>query len=145
MYKTILVPTDGSDFCKRAIQHAVDLAKAHGARIIGLTVTFPIHTAMPRVMIPKELAGTIHDATAKMAAEKLAFVEQTAKAAGVPVETVRASHDYPWEAIVETAKDKGCDLIVMASHGRRGVSAIVLGSETQHVLTHSKVPVLVVR
>jgi nucleotide-binding universal stress UspA family protein len=81
----------------------------------------------------------------KLAAEKLAFVDQAAKAVGVAVETVRASNDHPWETIVQTAKDRGCDLIVMASHGRRGLSAMLLGSETQKVLTHSTIPVLVVR
>lgn len=145
MYKSILVPTDGSEFCERAIQHAVKLAKLTGAKIVGVTVSQPLHTATPRVMIPDHLAGVIHAETVKLADEKLAAVEKAAKAAGVQVETVRESNDHPWEGIIHTAKAKGCDLIVMASHGRRGVSAVVLGSETQKVLTHSAVPVLVVR
>ena len=73
------------------------------------------------------------------------MINDAAQAAGVQVELVRHSNDHPWEAIVQTAKDKQCDLIVMASHGRRGVSALVLGSETQKVLTHSDLPMLVVR
>ena len=77
--------------------------------------------------------------------KSLASSKDLPSEAGVQVETVRQSNDHPWEAIVQTAKDKQCDLIVMASHGRRGVSAVVLGSETQKVLTHSTVPVLVVR
>ena len=145
MYKSILVPTDGSEFCVRAIEHAVKLAKLSQAKVIGVTVTFPLHTATPRVFIPASVSGMIHDETVKMAGEKLADVERIAKAAGVPVETVRTSDDHPWQAIVATAKEKGCDLIVMASHGRRGVSALVPGSETQKVLTHSTIPVLVVR
>ena len=145
MYKSILVPTDGTEFCQRAIKQAVSLAKLTGARIVGVTVTFPLHSGTPRVLIPDNLKAVIHDETVKAANEKLAAVVSAATAAGVSVETVRKSHDHPWEGIVEAAKEKGCDLIVMASHGRRGVSAMVLGSETQKVLTHSQVPVLVVR
>lgn len=145
MYKCILVPTDGSEFCQRAIEQAVNLAKLTQAKIVGVTVTFPLHTGTPHMMFPSELRAVLHEQTVKEAAEKLAAVEAAAKAAGVPCETVRKAHDHPWEAIIETAEEKGCDLIVMASHGRRGVSAVVLGSETQKVLTHSKIPVLVVR
>ena len=145
MYKSILVPTDGTEFCQRAIKQAVSLAKLTGAKIMGVTVTFPLHTATPSVLIPDNLKGIIHDETVKEANAKLAAVESAAKAAGVAVETVRKSNDHPWQGIIEVAQEKGCDLIVMASHGRRGVSAMVLGSETQKVLTHSKVPVLVVR
>jgi nucleotide-binding universal stress UspA family protein len=143
MYKCILIPTDGSEFCERAIRHGVSLAKLMQA--VGLTVTQPLHTGTPRGLIPANIAGIIHAETEKVATQNLAFVEQTAKTAGVAVETFRASRDHPWETIVHTAKDKGCDLIVMASHGRRGLSAMILGSETQKVLTHSTIPVLVVR
>ena len=145
MYKCIMIPTDGTEFCQRAIQHGVALAKLCEAKIVGVTVSYPLHTGTPRVLIPSGLAGTIHAETVKAADEKLAIVAKAAKAAGVEVETIRKSHDHPWEAIVEAAKETGCDLIVMASHGRRGASALVLGSETQKVLTHSKTPVLVVR
>jgi nucleotide-binding universal stress UspA family protein len=145
MYKCILLPTDGTEFCQRAIRHGIALAKLVGAKVVGVTVTQPLHSALPRSLIPKNLAGVIHGETVKAADDKLAVVERLAREAGVQVETVRLSNDHPWEAIVEAAKDKGCDMIVMASHGRRGVSAVVLGSETQKVLTHSTVPVLVVR
>jgi len=145
MYKTILIPTDGSEFCLRAIQHGVALAKLTGGKVIGVTCTQPLHTGTPRAMIPAHLAAIIHEQNEKYAAENLAAVESAAKAASVSVETIRASNDHPWQAIIETAKAKGCDLIVMASHGRKGVSAMVLGSETQKVLTHSTIPVLVVR
>lgn len=145
MYKCILIPTDGSEFCQRAIDHGVALAKFVGAKVVGVTVTFPLHTGTPHMMFPNELRAVIHEETVKEAKEKLARVEAAAKAAGVAVETIRKSHDHPWEGIIQTAKTKGCDLIVMASHGRRGVSAMVLGSETQKVLTHSEIPVLVVR
>jgi nucleotide-binding universal stress UspA family protein len=145
MYRRILLPTDGTEFCERAIRHGIDLAKLLQAKVVGLTVTLPLHSAMPRSLIPKNLAGIIHSETVKLADEKLATIEKLAQAAGVQVETVRKSNDHPWKAIVHTAKEKKCDLIVMASHGRRGVSAVVLGSETQKVLTHSNIPVLVVR
>ena len=145
MYRCILLPTDGTEFCERAIRHGIALAKLVQAKVVGVTMTHPLHSALPRSLIPKNLAGIIHAETIKAADEKLAVVERLAREAGVQVETLRLSNDHPWEAIVQAAKDKGCDLIVMASHGRRGVSAVVLGSETHKVLTHSTVPVLVVR
>jgi nucleotide-binding universal stress UspA family protein len=145
MYKRILLPTDGTELCERAIRHGIGLAKFVGAKVVAVTVTQPLHSAMPRSLIPKNLAGVIHSETVKAADEKLAVIERLAQAAGVQTEKVRESDDHPWEAILKTAKEKQCDLIVMASHGRRGVSAVVLGSEAQKVLTHSSIPVLVVR
>ena len=145
MYKRILLPTDGTEFCERALQHGIRLAKLMQAQVVGVTVTQPLHSAVPRSFIPKNLAGIIHNETVKLADEKLAVVERLAREADVQFETVRQSDNQPWEAIVRTAKENQCDLIVMASHGRRGVSALVLGSETHKVLTHSTVPVLVVR
>jgi nucleotide-binding universal stress UspA family protein len=145
MYSCILLPTDGTEFCARALRHGIALAKLVQAKVVAVTVTQPLHSALPRSLIPKNLAGIIHGETVKAADEKLAVVETLAGEAGVQVETLRLSNDHPWEAIVQAVKDKRCDLIVMASHGRRGVSAVVLGSETQKVLTHSTVPVLVVR
>lgn len=145
MFKNILIPTDGSEFCERAIRKGVELAKFHQAKVIGLTVTQSIHSGTPEALIPATLASVLKSETAKIAAEKLAVIERIAKEAGVPVETLKASRDHAWEVIVATAKERGCDLIVMASHGRKGVSAMILGSETQKVLTHSTIPVLVVR
>ena len=145
MYKSILIATDGSEFCAGAISHGVALAKLVGAKVVAVTVSQPLHTAIPKELIPDHLIASVQSEIAKAADEKLAAVEKAAKAAGVTIETVKASRDHPWEAIVQTAKDKGCDLIVMASHGRRGVSAMVLGSETQKVLVHTNIPVLVVR
>jgi nucleotide-binding universal stress UspA family protein len=145
MYKRILLPTDGTDFCECAIRHGIGLAKLTQATVVGVTATQPLHSAVPRSFIPKNLAGIIHTETVKLADEKLAVIERLAREGGVQVETVRQSDDHPWEAIVRTANEKHCDLIVMASHGRRGISAMILGSETHKVLTHSPVPVLVVR
>ena len=145
MYKSILLPTDGTELCERAIRHGIALAKLAQAKVIGVTVTQPLHSAVPRSFIPKDLAAIIHSETVKIADEKLAVIRRLAEAEGVEFENVRQSNDDPWEAILQTAKDKQCDLIVMASHGRRGLSAVILGSETQKVLTHSSIPVLVVR
>ena len=145
MYKRILLPTDGTELCERAIRHGTALAKLAQAKVVGVTVTQPLHSAVPRSFIPKNLAGIIHSETVKIADEKLAVIQRLAETESVEFENVRQSNDHPWEAILQTAKDKQCDLIVMASHGRRGLSAVVLGSETQKVLTHSSIPVLVVR
>ena len=145
MYKRILLPTDGTELCERAIRHGIALAKLAQAKVVGVTVTQPLHSAVPHSFIPKNLAGIIHTETVKIADEKLAVIQRLAETESVEFENVRQSNDHPWEAILQTAKDKQCDLIVMASHGRRGLSAVVLGSETQKVLTHSSIPVLVVR
>src|SRR5262245_23514804 len=145
MYKRILIPTDGTELSERAIRHGIDLAKLVQANVIGVTVTRPLHSAVPIGLIPKNLAGVIHAETAKQANERLAVIARLGSEAGVLVETVHKSDDHPWKAIVDTARDKRCDLIVMASHGRRGVSGAVLGSEVHKVLTHSPDPVLVVR
>ena len=145
MYKRILLPTDGTEFCERALQHGIDLAKLVQATVVGVTVTQPVHSALPFSLVPKTLLGTIQAEIAKMANEKLSVIERLAKTAGVQAELVRKSNDHAWEAIIDTAKEKACDLIVMASHGRRGVSGVVLGSQTHKVLTHSAIPVLVVR
>ena len=145
MYKCILLPTDGTEFSERAIRHGVDLAKLMHASVVGLTVTPPLHSPVPLSFIPKNLAGVLHTEIVKLADEKLAAIQKIAGEAGVQVELLRRSSDHPWQDIVRVAKEKACDLIVMASHGRRGVSAVVLGSETQKVLTHSSIPVLVVR
>lgn len=135
MYHCILIPTDGTEFCQRAIQHGVALAKSEQAKVVGVTVTFPLHTGTPRVMIPDNLKAIIHAETVKAADEKLAAVEQAGKAAGVPVETVRKTFDHPWEGIIQTAKEKGCDLIVMASHGRRVNRHSTLTPDRRAILT----------
>ena len=145
MYKRILLPTDGTEFCERATRHGMDLAKLLGASVVGVTVTQPLHSAVPRSLLPKDIAGIIHSETVKLADEKLSAIRKAAAAAGVQADLEHVSNDHPWQGIVDTANDKNCDLIVMASHGRRGLAGIVLGSETHKVLTHSKIPVLVVR
>jgi nucleotide-binding universal stress UspA family protein len=144
MYKHILIPTDGSELSKKAIQHGVALAKAVNAKITAITVSTPFHTMTvePGMVsdTPESYAKRIIEITTKY----LDVVKSAAATSGVTC-VVHVEHDHPYQAIINAAKNNGCDLVVMASHGRRGVSAIVLGSETIKVLTHSTIPVLVYR
>ena len=145
MYKHILIPSDGTALSTEAVDKGMALAKDMGARVTVLTVTEPLRIFS---IEPEQIARTIKDyrkQASKEARRILAVAEQTAKAHGVACETLEIEHGHPYEAIISTASEKGCDLIAMASHGRRGVSAIVLGSEAPKVLTHSKTPVLVYR
>ncbi|MGE5338555.1 MAG: universal stress protein [Gemmatimonadota bacterium] len=144
MFKKILLPTDGSELSARAISGAIDMAKRLGARIVGMTVVEPYSYSSLSEYRPE----SYEDYEARMnkaAQERLAGLEAAAKAAGVEVESKIARSFSPYEAIIEMAKGNDCDAIFMASHGRRGLSAVLLGSETQKVLTHSTIPVLVYR
>jgi nucleotide-binding universal stress UspA family protein len=138
MYTHILIPTDGSELAGRAVQHGVALAKRIGAKVTILTVLPPEMITTDREM------NEIRKARMQKHAEDIlgAVAMQTA---GVACETIQVEHEHPYQAIIDTADSKGCDLIVMASHGRRGIAAIVIGSETVKVLTHCKIPVLVYR
>ena len=144
MYKRILVPTDGSDITQKAVNTAISLARLTGAEIfsIGVKEPFPYSAISEMQPVPPQ---EFFDAQERIAAGHVKEAVDAAQAGGLRAQghTVEALH--PWEAIIDHAKDQGCDLIVMASHGRRGVSALLLGSETQKVLTHSTLPVLVVR
>ena len=149
MYSKILIPTDGSELAEKAVKHGVALAKAVGARITILTVTRPYRPEW-RVVTAEE--AMIEDPPAEYQArvtaeadETLRIAAEAAKAAGVACDTLQVEDDHPYKAIIDTAGSKGCDLIVMASHGRSGISALLLGSETTKVLTHCKIPVLVHR
>jgi nucleotide-binding universal stress UspA family protein len=145
MYKHILIPTDGSELSQKAIDHGAKLAKTLNAKITMLTVSEPFHIfALDPTMVtgtPAEYKRRIADVTAQY----LKTAKDTAAAAGVTCDGVHVEHEHPYRAIIDTASKMGCDAIVMASHGRRGVSAMVLGSETVKVLTHSSTPVVVVR
>jgi nucleotide-binding universal stress UspA family protein len=147
MFKKILLPTDGSELSRKSVRKGVEFAKSINAKVVGFFSPEDYRALMYSEYIPPSLMSQDEfEANAKKAAEKhLAFVEKTAKAAGVPYEGYYLSSIAPWEAIVEAAKKKRCDLIFMASHGRTGLGALVLGSQTTKVLTHSKVPVLVYR
>jgi len=145
MYKSILIPTDGSDLAGKAVQHGITLAKEIGAKITVLTVYEPFHVFTFNTASVEDTEEEYKKRVQERAAKTLIAASNAAKAAGVPCETVHVENEHPYQAIIDTARSRGCDLIVMASHGRRGVSAIVLGSETVKVLTHSKIPVLVHR
>ena len=144
MFKRILVPTDGSELSEKAIAAAIDLARTLKAAVIGMTTLEPYSYSNLSEYRPE----TLDDYEARMdqaGAERLGRIADAASRAGVPVETVTVKSFSPYEAIIDTAKEKHCDLIVMASHGRRGLNAVLLGSETQKVLTHSSIPVMVYR
>src|SRR4030095_6068180 len=145
MYMHILVPTDGSTLSAKAIEQAVALAKSLGAKLTGMTVSIPFHTFALDPMMVSDTPEQYKKNCEARAEKLLGAIAVTAKAAGVPCDVAHVTAEHPYPGIISTATGKGCDLIVMASHGRKGVSALVLGSETQKVLTHSKIPVLVVR
>jgi len=145
MYQHIRLPTDGSELSATAVRDGLTFAKELGARVTALHVTPPFH---PTEVTPSSFSAHIaeHDAKAKESARRaLAAVTEAARTAGVPCTTVHRVSQNPYEAIIAVAGEAGCDLIFMASHGRRGVAALILGSETNKVLTHSKIPVLVTR
>jgi nucleotide-binding universal stress UspA family protein len=145
MHRHILIPTDGSELSRSAIDYGMALAKSVNAKVTVLTVSMPFHTFAIEPEIINETPEQYGKLTASLAAKYLNVAREAALAAGVSCETMHVEHDQPYLAIIETAARKSCDLIVMASHGRRGISAIVLGSETVKVLTHSTIPVLVFR
>ena len=148
MFKKILLPTDGSDLSKKAVRKGVQFAKSIDASVVGFHSPEDYRAGMmySEYVVPSLLSLEQFEEYARKAAEKhLAFVEKTAAAAGVPYESFHLPSIAPWEAIIEAAKKKRCDLISMASHGRSGLAAVVLGSQTYKVITHSKIPVLVWR
>jgi nucleotide-binding universal stress UspA family protein len=147
MFKHILMPTDGSKQSQRAAAVAIELARGIGAR---LTVVHAMPPATPLVfddLMPVAYMPTEeHERLVSHAADLyLSTIKAKAEAAGVRCHTVKVVSDFPADAIVETARKRHCDLIWMASHGRRGMAALLLGSETQKVLAHAGLPVLVYR
>ena len=148
MFKHILVPTDGSKRSQEAAQAGVRLAKALGARVTAFFAAPPATPILFKAMLPVGYATPReHAAMTRKAAESyLGAIAKAAKAAGVPCETMSVTSDFPADAILAAAKKGRCDLIYMASHGRRGLRrSSLLGSETQKVLAESPIPVLVHR
>lgn len=153
MFKHILLPTDGSGLSDRAVKQAVKLAKAIGAKITALYV-MPAVSGVSDVydlyvdegyILPASLKRKIQEGIAERSREILGAVCAAAATAGIECEGISVGGGSPYEAIIKQAGASKCDLIIMASHGRRGLQGILLGSETQKVLTHSKIPVLVCR
>jgi nucleotide-binding universal stress UspA family protein len=142
MYRHILIPTDGSELAEHAVTNGLSLAKSVGAKVTVIIVEEPFAddpfrsetSALEQLAEHKEQAESV-----------LSRAADAAKKAGVPCDTMQLANTEPYQAIIAAASDRGCDLIVMASHGRGGLSAVVLGSVTNKVLTHTKTPVLVYR
>jgi nucleotide-binding universal stress UspA family protein len=145
MYKRILIPSDGSEASQRAILAGVEFAREVGAEVVGLTVTPEFHVLSTSSEMIEETPERYAAASEGRARRILADIDSAARQSGVPCRSEHAVDDDPYAAIVATAARLGCDLIVMASHGRHGLKGLLLGSETQKVLVHSTIPVLVHR
>jgi nucleotide-binding universal stress UspA family protein len=146
MFNKILFPTDGSDLSAKAAITVIDLARKHGGKIVTISVLQPFPFAAvgdTGVAIPD--VGMYESRMLDLTRDNVSKVAAAAAAAGIPCETVTSTSTSPYEAIVETAEKHGCDVIVLASHGRKGLNKLFLGSETQKVLAHTKLPVLVLR
>ncbi len=143
MYANILLSTDGSDTARKGLKHGIALAKALNAKMTVITVTEPVpifYGGQPTWMSPQEIEMISEEFAGKVLDEAGAMVEQI----GISAELLHVPNAHPATAIIETAKSRGCDLIVMGSHGRRGLRKLFLGSQTSEVLADGSVPVLVV-
>ena len=145
MFKHILIPTDGSELSTNAIEKGIKFAASVGASITGLNVVPNLQLLDYQLQILEETRQSLNEATKSRADAILEVLTKAAKAANVDCKVEVVVSDHPYKAIIDTAEKRRCDLILMASHGRRGIGGILLGSETHRVLTHSKIPVLVVR
>jgi nucleotide-binding universal stress UspA family protein len=145
MFKHILLPTDGSPLSDAAVAQCVQFARATGATITGFHAIpeFRVFTSRPE-MLEDTKERFLEDSRAH-AKEYLAVLESVAREAGVPCDTAVSVSDEPYREIIRIAEQKGCDLIAMASHGRKGIKGLLIGSETQKVLSHSQITVLVFR
>ena len=145
MYKHLLIATDGSELAQKAVDQGLALAKKLGAAVTAVTVTEPWPVTLAGDVVVAYPIEEYEQSAASTAGNILAAVADAAAKQGVACSTVHVKDKYPAEGIVDTAKSKGCDLIVMSSHGRRGLTKLLLGSQAVEVLTHSAVPVLVCR
>lgn len=147
MYKRILVATDGSDLSRAAVHSAIELAAAVGAELVALYVVprYPVSYFEGGLAISMDDIARTEKQWSDKGQAVVDAVQQSAQAAGVTARAVVAQSDLVAESIMATANKHSCDLVVMASHGRKGIQRVLLGSETQHVLTHSTIPVLVLR
>ena len=147
MFKHILIPTDGSETALKAVRAGLTLAAETGARVTAYYAQEPVPTHIygEGYVADKKLVAEFENRAAQFAKKSVKVVEDEAKAAGVPCTPLITKSPLPYRGIVDAAEKKGCDAIFMASHGHRGLKKLLLGSVTQEVLTHSKVPVLVFR
>jgi nucleotide-binding universal stress UspA family protein len=147
MFKHILIPTDGSNLAAKAIDAGVRLAAEMGAKVTGFHAEQPrpLHLHVKGYAAEKDLIAELDRRSHQFAERCVAQIEDAAKADGVAFEAVVVKSMRPYEAIIQAALERNCDAIFMASHGHRGLDGLLLGSVTQQVLTHSKIPVLVFR
>ncbi|HXZ49840.1 MAG TPA: universal stress protein [Usitatibacter sp.] len=145
MYKHILIPTDGSELSERAVREGIDLAESVKARVTVFTASPPFHTFAAAAALGDDSRAMYTANAEARAAARLKPGLQYAHAKGVAARTQHVFAEHPYEAIIAAAAKEGCDLVCMASHGRKGIAGLLVGSETAKVLTHSKVPVLVCR
>ena len=145
MYKHILIPTDGSPLSEEAVRQGMALAKSLGAKTTVITVSRKFHTLAVEPGMVTDTPEEYERECEGVAAKVLGTAEDMASESSVAFCGWHVFHDHPYAAIIEAAQTNQCDLICMASHGRKGLSALILGSETTKVLTHSKIPVLVCR
>ncbi len=145
MYKHIMLPVDGSEFGMGSVPFAIKFAKAIGARITALNVTTPYESITIDAFATHLPGEEYRERITANATAILQKVKSAGEAAGIPIAAYHVPNIHPWDAIIQTAKEQGCDLILMASHGRRGIAGVLLGSETKKVLTHTTTPVLVWR
>ena len=144
MYKKILIPTDGSELSDRALEAGADFARSLGSSVVVITVIEPYSYSNLSEYRPESIDQ--YDARVKeMAQERLEMAKELVEKKGVPCEVLAFKSFSPAEAILDAAREEDCDLIFMASHGRQGLAAVLLGSETQKVFSHSKSPVMVYR
>lgn len=144
MFKHILVPTDGTELSKKAIDGAIDLARTVGARVTAYAC-LPQYPYSPYSDVVIELPGDFQTRSEREARLHLQEVEEAAHSVGVTCDSCTSVHPSPYLGIIEAAENRGCDVIFMASNGRRGLGSLLIGSETQRVLTHTKIPVIVYR
>jgi nucleotide-binding universal stress UspA family protein len=145
MFKHILLPTDGSELSEAAIQKGIQFAKSINAEVTGFHVILPFHVFTIQTEMLEDTKEQYERESKVQAEQFLGVIKKAAEKAGVSCDTDYVTSNHPYEMIINAAEKKGCDLIMMASHGRRGVQGLLIGSETQKVLTHTKIPVLVFR
>jgi nucleotide-binding universal stress UspA family protein len=144
MFKHILVPTDGSALSQKAVDGAIDLAQSVGARITAYAC-LPLYPYSPFADVAVEPPANFHARAEREARAHLSAVERAAAEVGVPCVPVTSVESAPYLGIIDIAEREDCDVIFMSSHGRRGLTSLLIGSETQRVLTHTSIPVIVYR
>jgi nucleotide-binding universal stress UspA family protein len=145
MFKHILVPTDGSELSEAAIQKGIQFAKSINAEVTGFHVIVPFRVFSLRMGTLEDTKEQYERQSEVQAEQFLGVIKKSAEKASVSCDTNYVTSSHPYEMIIKAAEQKGCDLIMMASHGRRGLQGLLIGSETHKVLTHTKIPVLVFR